>query len=70
MSIQSPSFNVVQKMIPFTFSIIFSSIDMLDNTLLHLALLHSAGCTHKDLKRVFPTVDIFDPMNLWETLLA
>ena len=43
---------------------------MLDNDLLHLVFLHSAWLTHNDLKSLFSTQDIFDPVGLWDSLIS
>ncbi len=42
---------------------------MFDNSLLHLVLLHSSGFTHNDLKKYFPTREVFDPREIWEKVI-
>lgn len=34
----------------------------------YLVFLHSSGCTHNDLKKLFPLKETFDPKYLWENL--
>ena len=43
---------------------------MLDSIKLHLTYLLQAGYTHHDLKSIFSSYDLFDPIKLWnDTLL-
>jgi hypothetical protein len=41
-------------------SILFSKIDTIMDNLISLAILHSAGFTHKDLKKIFETHEKYD----------
>jgi hypothetical protein len=41
-------------------SILFSKIDTTMDNLTSLAILHSAGLTHKDLKKIFETRENYD----------
>lgn len=47
-----------------------SNTDMLDKSSLALIHLQSAGCTHNDLKKLFPDTENFDPISTWESLLS
>lgn len=42
---------------------------MLDKSSFALIHLQSAGCTHNDLKKLFPKKEDFDPITIWEWLL-
>jgi DNA processing protein len=36
----------------------------------YLVFLHSSGCTHNDLKKLFPLKETFDPKYIWENLIS